>query len=194
MLYFYKNIRYIFDSPASEYRAREPRSRFDRAHGNGALHPLGPEQRRTAEAIKLSTNEDAGDFYNVRESLLSARAPIFFLLLFFSSLLSLSLSLSFAGFLFLVGPTDFFFYALLISAARPSNCPSNGVAGPGPKFSRRPSRIFDARRTFSMNLHRSRELRRNNDFCTKCAFIPKSAAPDEFINPNSRGTLIRWSK
>lgn len=37
----------------------------NRSLGN-ALHPLGSEQKRTAEAIKLSTNEDAGDFYNIR--------------------------------------------------------------------------------------------------------------------------------
>lgn len=146
---------------ASEYRPRKiPRaiSRRDRPLGNGALHPLGPEQRRTAEAIKLSTNEDAGDFYNVRESLPTLRARSYILLaplLLPASLSpsltffpSLSLSLSSAGFLFLVGPTDFFFYALLVSTAAQQR-PSNGVAEPGPE-SPWSCKIFRAVRPFEI--------------------------------------------
>lgn len=83
--------------------------KHNRSVGNGALHPLGPRKESSAEAIQLSTSEQAGRGFLQRRSLPTPYALIFFLL-FFSPRLLLPLRLvscKIPGLLFLC-PSDLY--------------------------------------------------------------------------------------
>lgn len=111
----------------------------NRSLGN-ALHPLGSEQKRTAEAIKLSTNEDAGDFYNIRarvslpaSACLCLPLPACLPTSIYSSLLYSSCSSSSSPFSFSCCASCFSQDPQTFSSTpfRSPQRPSNGVAGPG---------------------------------------------------------------